>query len=236
MPAQPEDRIGVLAEYYGVEPGFLRALVNEPPSNRRLALQRQGINPYLFRTMVDYTRYPDAAQLHKMLRKLHQPIARLNILDFGCMVSDYGLYFARQGAAPVIYDTEEITKFAAFRFQREKFPVQIFHRPCAHRRLMAGRDLVIFGEVLEHLFNPLEPLAACIAESVRYIFTSHYPYGDDDYFKLRGHRASAQALQPACQALLRAHYREIPLYKSARLWARVGTKLPGRNPPIRKSC
>jgi hypothetical protein len=179
------------------------------------------VNQYIFRTMIDYTRYPQARRLRELLVSNGQQIAGLRVLDFGCLVADYGMHLAREGAHVAIYDRKEETEFAAFRFQREKLPVEVLAFPRLHSSLMAGRDLVVFGEVLEHVFTPLEILQACVDASVKYIFTSCYPFGNEDYFNLPGHRKAAQEQQPACLELLRANYREIAGHQNERLWWRL---------------
>jgi len=213
-----EDRLGVLKAYYASAVDDLDELSKMSPAERRPICFEKGINPYVVRTMVDYSRYPQADLIYQSLLDNQERIDGLCVLDFGCLVSDYGIFFARRNARVSVYDQEEITRFVRFRFEREGLSVNSFAIPCELNQLMREVNLVIFGEVLEHLFDPLEPLKACIAQSVRYIFSSCYPLGDDQYFTLTDHQKSAQELQPDCLRLLNAHYTPIPLYKKAVLW------------------
>jgi len=216
-----ESRLGVLSDYYQIDRSILADLAKIPHQKRKLLCAEMGVHPHIFRTMMDYTRYPDAIRLREMLLSLGVNIAGLNLLDFGCLASDYGIFFARLGSLVTIYDFKEEIAFAAFRIQREDLVVRVVCAPCNNLTLMAGKSLVIFGEVLEHIDNPLEILQACVASSVTYIFTSCYPFGDDAYFSLSGHSKAAQALQPECLMLLRRHYQEIRAFDKAVLWNRI---------------
>ena len=96
------------------------------------------------------------------LKKLKMKIEQLQILDFGCLISDYGIYFARLGAKVMIYDKNSATNFAEFRFKKERLSVKTTNIPYDYLSLTNGKDLVIFGEVLEHLDNPLLAIEACL--------------------------------------------------------------------------
>jgi len=216
-----EDRVGVLAEFYNQTSDALLDLAKTPWPERKTQCKLLGINPYIFRTMVDYSRYPEARKLNKLIRQCGRRIAGMKVLDFGCLVADYGVFLARRGAKVAVYDYIEEITFAAFRFTRENMPVELFHVPHNYKELMCSRNLVIFGEVLEHLDNPLQPLEACVDASVDFIFTSCFPLGDEAYFSHSGHSKSAQQQQPACLALLRKFYYEIAARKKARLWRRI---------------
>jgi hypothetical protein len=219
--ARPENREEVLAAYYKVPVSVIAELALVPPEKRKELCKRHGINPQIFRTMVDYNRYGEASLIHEQMKRLGEPVAKLSVLDFGCLVADYGLYFARLGAKVAIYDRiQSATTFARFRFATEKKRVRVFPFPTDYAKLFKGRRLVIFGEVLEHMESPLEALQACAAQAVPYIFTSCYPFGSDKYFAMSGHLQSAQAQQPACIELLAANYVHWHLEKKAVLWQR----------------
>jgi hypothetical protein len=158
--------------------------------------------------MLVYTRYPEAKLIAHALQDLKVDIKRLKLLDFGCGVSDYGIFFARLGAEVIVYDNKVMTDFVAFRFAKERLSVEIINKPADHASLTYNKDLVIFGEILEHLLNPLLPLEACVQNSAKFIFTSRYPFGDTVYFSLSAHKESAYLLQPACLKLLRGKYTE----------------------------
>ena len=66
-------------------------------------------------------------------------------------------------------------------------------------------DAVVFGEVLEHLTNPLELLTDCV-QHVRWIVTSSYPlsHADEYWTRYPDHTDEARMQQPACLKLLRS--------------------------------
>ena len=219
--SEQENRMLVLAEYYSKPDyeGFGGKLMLSPDENQRKILAKQyGINHDILRAMLDYTRYQEANAVATELKKLKIRIKGLQILDFGSLVSDYGIYFARLGAKVTIYDKKSATNFAEFRFKKEHLPVKVVNIHSDYLPLTDGKDLVIFGEVLEHLDDPLAAIEACIKNSVKFVFTSCYPFGDSEYLSSYGHKKSAQILQPACRDLLKQNYKEIILFKTRRLW------------------
>jgi len=218
---KPENRREVLAAYYKVPVAFIAELAAVAPEEGKGLCKADRHPPQIFRPMVDYHRFREAGHIHRQLGVLREPIKELSVLDFGCLVSDYGLYFARLGAKVAIYDKRESAlKFARYRFAAEKLRVKSFPITSAYKPMAKGRDLVIFGEVLEHMDNPVEVLQACVAQAVQYIFTSHYPFGDDQYFALSGHSRTAQAQQAACIKLLDNNYTGWILHDRAVLWVR----------------
>ncbi len=211
----------MLAAYYSVSKELIHELANIPQEDRIERCREYGINPKIIRTMMDYTRYHEAARIHQRIVVLGGQIADLKILDYGCLVADYGLYFSRLGADVAIYDIDpEAIQFALARFRRENLAGLAYHIPTDYAALVANRDLAIFGEVLEHMHNPLEVLHACVEQKVNYIFTSCYPFGSEKYFSEKGHSRIAQTRQPDAIKLLVTHYRCWPLEKQAILWQR----------------
>lgn len=222
MSADVENRLEIVAAYYRLPSQLIADIGAIPKEGRKPSCAQYGINPSVLRTMLDYTRYPEARDIHALLLKRGESIEAMSVLDYGCLVADYAIYFARFGAASAVYDTEEAVDFAAFRFARENLQLERNILPTSGRTLMSGRDLVIFGEVLEHIEDPLEPIRDCITAGVRYIFTSCYPFGDDEYFTLSGHLKSAQDLQPDCIRLLSQSFDAIPSTDKSILWKRIG--------------
>jgi len=216
-----EVRFKLLMDYYHTSENILLQIANLKQNERKVVCKLHNIDPYIIRTMLDYNRYRECASVYDLLRKCGENISEFEVLDFGCLVADYGIFFARSKARISVYDKEEVVKFVKFRFSQENLFVNTFTIPCDYNYMMAGKDLVIFGEVLEHLDNPVEPLNACISQSVRNIFTTCYPFGDDNYFNMPGHSRSAQELQPTCIQLLLTQYEPIPSLKKAVLWRRI---------------
>ena len=230
-PTKPENRIELVASFYDVPVDSVVQIAKLSQAERKPLCKELGLNPYILRTMLDYTRYFEAGQIERYLLSQKEDISRMSVVDFGCLVADYGIHFARLNAKVSVYDGEEAVKFASYRFAREGLPVTACVIPHGHASLVAGADLVVFGEVLEHIDNPLKVLEACVGQNVRYIFTSCYPFGDDKYFSLPGHRKSAQTLQPDCIQLLKNHYTMLSLHKKAVLWKRVGEAMPDSSCP-----
>lgn len=215
-----ENRLMLVAAYYNVQPELIQDLVALSPEKRKVAARILNIDPSIIRTMMDYTRYPEAGRLHQKLNMLGVDVSALSSVDFGCLVADYAIYFARLGSRVTVYDTREILRFVAYRFKSEHLRARMFARPTDYRIFFRRADLVMFGEVLEHMHYPINALKACVNASVQYVYTSCYPFGDDAYFSLPGHRKSAQRQQQACRDLLNAYYNQHVLWRKAVLWVK----------------
>jgi len=215
-----EDRFGVVAAYYGLSDTLLRQIAQLDQPERKPLCKAHGVCPYVVRTMLDYSRYKQAEDVAGILTRAGEDISRLSMLDFGCLVADYAVAFARWNAKVAIYDDAEAVKFPAYRLAREGFEVEIHTIPTDGAVLMKGKNLVVFGEVLEHLEDPLVPIRHCVEQDVKYIFTSCYPFGDEAYYTLSGHLKSAQDLQSDCIRLLIAHYDALPSSDKSILWKR----------------
>jgi hypothetical protein len=221
MNARIENRLDILCRYYDLKTVIARSLLAIPPgASRNTACEEYGVSSSILRTMLEYTRYPEASRIERYLQYNQVDVSVLEILDFGCLVADYAIYFARKGASVTLYDFLQHTDFAAYRFEMERLAASIFNVPQDFGSLMSGKDLVVFGEVLEHLDNPLEPLSACLDCQVRFIFTSCYPFGDDYYFSRPGHSRKAQEQQPLCLDFLRCNYEGANTYKREWFWVR----------------
>lgn len=220
--AKFENRTKILATYYKVPESLILALAEIPADLRKEKCREQGIDPYIFRTMMDYSRYPQAFRIHQKLLELRVPAKNFSVLDYGCLVADYGMYFARLGVRVALYDKRTVaTDFARFRFAREKLKARVFPFPTDFSKMVKGRRLVIFGEVLEHLENPLGILQECVDQAVPFIYSSCYPFGDKHYFAMPGHSRSAEAQQADCIKLLKPHYASWILHKREVLWQRM---------------
>lgn len=216
-----EHRLASVAAFYKLPLTIVEAVAKLPMGpERREECSRAGISLSVLRTMVDYDRYFEAEQVERQVVAQCGRVVGLTVLDFGCLVADYGMYFARRGARVILYDFQENLNFARHRFAAENLAVELFSVPTPVSHLVEGTDLVIFGEVLEHLDNPMEPLRACAAAQVRYIFTSCYPYGNEKYFSLPGHSREAQRLQPICAEFLSMNYFGTRTHGKAVFWTR----------------
>lgn len=183
----------------------------------------------LRRMILTYDRYAEAdriavAILNDQKRK---NFSGMTVMDFGCGAGDYGITFARLGAERVCYSDEnpEAMAWAEFRHSNEPIvPATIVYPDDAIGKLPAGGyDVAVFGEVLEHLVDPLEVLRLFSDAGTKYLFTSSYPYRPDDarheYWAHCGHTHAAREAQPACRELLESRYEKIANFgRVANVW------------------
>lgn len=207
----------LVSDYYKIPLSVIDGLLNEPPDRRRALCAEAGVNGYIFRTLFDYSRYPDCFCVFSTLGA-GVAFRGANVLDFGCMVSDYGFFFGMLGAHVTLCDVPEHADFAEFRLRRAGIACDKVYAPADYNLLTQGKDMAFFGEVLEHLEDPLLLLQCCVQNGVQGIYSSCYPYGDDAYFNRTGHTREAQAQAPESIKLLRKHYQEICFENNRRLW------------------
>lgn len=189
-----EDRQKIWSEYKG-------------PTNRNVK-----------RMFLDYNRYFEAEAIEDTLDAMHIDYKLLNVLDYGCGVADYGIYFARLGSKVCVYDIdEEAIKFVEYRFKNENFKVTF-------DGVMRNHDLIIFGEVLDHLMDPYGTIKEATDDNVKFIFTSSYPYRSDDpndaHWRHDHHPKEALQQQTACRELLTQKYNKINYGGQRNLWIR----------------
>lgn len=181
----------------------------------------KGLKATIKHPFLSYDRYHEANIVSNALYNMRMPQDQLHILDFGCGVGDYGITFSRKGSYVRYYDLGEYPDFVKYRLELEFLDrFEIYTAPTDLTKLINGNDLVIFGEVLEHLTNPLEVLGLCLSLRVPYIFTSSYPCRGEDkvYFSRRGHTLEAFDQQEGCARLLVRNYNPVRFDGEARLW------------------
>ena len=213
-------RIGLFSEYYNISRDDIEALINLPKSQRAEACSEKGVNRFILRTLFDYNRYAECYLLHHFLSQRFE-FKNKNLLDFGCLVSDYGFYFGMLNMHVTLCDLEEHVDFAGFRLSRANINNVKYYAPADYMELTKDQDLAIFSEVLEHLTDPYLLLESCVRNNVKYIFTSMYPYGDEQYFNLPGHTKEAKEQAPHCIEMLRKSYQEITLMKRRTVWVKM---------------
>lgn len=165
--------------------------------------------PMITRTFLEYDRYWEVGQIMDRMKKLGVDFKTLHVLDYGCGVADYGIALAREGARVSLFDTSKAcVDFATWRFEREGLSV-------IQPDFGDEPNFVIFGEVLEHCDNPLEALQEF--ENAEWIFTSSYPYRDDDpensYWKKSDHREEARLAMKPCREWLESNYERFNIDK-----------------------
>jgi hypothetical protein len=210
-------RINLLSEYYGISLEEIEELIKLPKSERTQACSEKGVNRFFLRTLFDYNRYAGCYLLHNFLSQRFQ-FKNKNILDFGCLVSDYGFYFGMLNMKVTLCDVKEHVDFADFRLSRANINTVKFFAPANYKDVTKDQDIAIFGEVLEHLKDPYLLLESCVENKVSYIFSTSYPYGDEHYFNLPGHTKEAKEQAPKCIELLRKNYVEFYLMRRSNVW------------------
>ncbi len=207
----------ILSEYYNTSFEVIDKLIKTSPENRRSLCENEGINGYVFRTLFDYNSYPDCYLIYNLLSSIVD-FSNLKILDFGCLVSDYGFFFGNLGASITFCDFKEEADFADFRLGKANINRNKIYAPANYQEITKGQDLAIFGEVLEHLRDPFNMLQCGVENKIKYIYTSCYPYGNEAYFNYPGHTKEAKAQSKQCIDLLKSNFEEISLVKYKRLW------------------
>jgi 2-polyprenyl-3-methyl-5-hydroxy-6-metoxy-1,4-benzoquinol methylase len=171
---------------------------------------------------LNYNRYAEAAYILQGLYRFHEPLSKLKILDFGCGVGDYGTFLLRAGAKQVdFFDFPRAVNFVGFRLENEGL-TNWKVIDADQQQVEWDYDLVIFGEVLEHLPDPAETISLAIGNRTRIIFTSSYPYRSEDpeerYWSNGDHSERARQLIPTCKRLLEEHYSFVKFEGENRLW------------------
>jgi SAM-dependent methyltransferase len=177
------------------------------------------------RMFLAYNRYYEADLIAQWLKTNEPEFSELTVLDYGCGVGDYGVYLIRQGVKSAdFYDFPRAVNFVAHRLKQEALDNGTIINADASSVRMSKYDLVIFGEVLEHLDDPLTVIKSATDAGAKYIFTSSYPYRSDDasesYWRHHDHSDKARLMQPSCRALLEALYEENCFTGGLKLWKR----------------
>lgn len=189
-------------------------------------LAQGGLSHKIVRHMfVDYSRYHEAALIADHLSGIGVRLSRLKILDYGAGVGDYGMHFLRQGARTVaFYDYPRSTQFIDYRLKLEDLDGFGITISADEEEIVKFKewDFVVFGEVLEHLEDPLSVLQQLVKDKVTYVFTSSYPYRSDDphdpYWNNHDHDDGARLQMPECRKTLEENYNYIKFDGELRLW------------------
>lgn len=211
-----------MREFYNLSPEKFEEVKQLASSPRKLyftdafrkKLENLKVNAIIIRTMMKYDRYRECESIYNFLIKHNIKLKGLDILDFGCGVGDYGIFMARKGAKVTFCDFPELINFAKFRCQRENLSCQTIFAPI--QELQKEFDFIIFGEVLEHLNNPLGLLKSI--QGTNLIFTSAYPFKSKKSFDDPGHLKNAFLQQTKCLNLLNKNYTCHTLNNVAKMW------------------
>jgi len=164
---------------------------------------------YIRRMMIDYDRYHEA---NIVLKNLKDKMFGLRVLDFGCSIGDYGILLAKNGAKSTFYDFKMYVDFVKYRCELDKLDCNFISIEEGLKSF--DYDLIIFGEVLDHLESPIDTLKQCIEAKVKYLWTTSYPFIPDDEtgderFSKSGHMKGAKEQQKDFRELIMEKYKII---------------------------
>lgn len=218
-----DDRAHELAEYWKVSPDEVRAVyrrynvegTSRPPPfeghNFGQILRSYGhpqrLEKDITRLMLHYTRFAQAAQLVAALGGVDEGEVRL-MIDYGCGVADYGLIFGLVGYRVTLVDLAGgALDFAKWRFERRGLPVEHIPVDAAHEDpTLSPADVVVAGDVLEHLPDPRKAVRA-VADCLRpggHFWFPDFPFKEKSVGG--AHLESAAALRTETAELVHAQF------------------------------
>lgn len=171
-----------------------------------LGIMKAGSKPYeWFSRMLGYNRYYECEKLADAIT-LPDNAA---ILDFGCGVADFGVFYAFRTTNRVwLNDRQEEFKpavdhrFRALGIEKQDWREESQLPPNFF-------DLVIANEVLEHVPETYETFVR-LAESVKpggWLYTSNIPFREgQEYYERRGHNSLAPQSFQAIKDYLDIHF------------------------------
>lgn len=174
-----DDRVAEVAEFLGHSPEAMWTIYEEynvhktkrPPKfdDSNLAsiiesyVNKDTLDAHLSRLMIKYTRLEMASALLRGMTKIWsgRDKSEIEVCDYGCGAADFGLAFAVNGYNVTLVDLDGgKIEFAKWRFERRGIPVKTIGVNEAHEYPdFAGLDLVMAGDVLEHLRDPREAIS-----------------------------------------------------------------------------
>lgn len=173
----------------------------------------------LQRYFTTYDRYGDC---ESMMGLIGSACGELSYLDFGCGAGDYGIKLLMAGANVVFCDTDLMLDFVKYRCKKGGLEAKFYKVGTPPNHLYGKKDVVVFGEVLDHLEDPLKELRMCHKYGVRWLWTTSYPYRsddyNDDYWQRDDHLKGAFDQQKECREFLEKHYDFEKADGELRLW------------------
>lgn len=164
-----EDRKREIAEYYNLDGNEIESILNGSNYHHLfsdVSTEKKLFNAYRMRKkiatmslLLRYTRFDHAIHLINHLNS-SVPLdfrSDTKVLDYGCGVADYGLAFALHDYSVSLCDISDSTlDFCQWRFRKRNLTCKLY--PIDEHNLypqINNYSLIIAGEVLEHLRNPL---------------------------------------------------------------------------------
>jgi 2-polyprenyl-3-methyl-5-hydroxy-6-metoxy-1,4-benzoquinol methylase len=167
--------------------------------------------------MLRYTRYDKSIELVYYFNQKYRKSERkqVKVLDYGCGVADYALSFGVYGYCITLSDIEGgVIEFAKWRFNKRNLKYDVIPVNANNMYPAFGRqDIIVAGEVLEHIRDPLRTVQAFYdaLPSGGYLWVSAYPYKEK--WVGGGHLQEAFDAREDVLEYLNNNFRKIPIPK-----------------------
>ena len=167
--------------------------------------------------MLRYTRYDKSTVLVYYFNKIYRKSNRnhVKVLDYGCGVADYALSFGIYGYHITLSDIEGgVVEFAKWRCKKRNLKYDFIPIKVSNMYPELGQqDIIIAGEVLEHIRDPLRTVQAFhnALPSGGYLWVSGYPYKERRIST--GHLKEAFYARESVLEYLNDNFRQISIPK-----------------------
>ena len=167
--------------------------------------------------MLRYTRYDKSIEIVYYFNKKYRNNDRkqIKVLDYGCGVADYALSFGIYGYHITLSDIEGgVVEFAKWRFEKRNLKYNFIPVNISNMYPEFGEhDIIVAGEVLEHIRDPLRTVQAFrnALPSGGYLWVSAYPYREKRVGG--GHLKEAFDARESVLEYLNSNFRKISIPK-----------------------
>lgn len=225
-----EDRQKEIAEFYGTTEEHIIE-IHEGPNQHALfddiSTDEKLFKAYQKRTMkatvnhmLSYDRYDQAFYLLSFCNNKYSKRKRssVKVMDYGCSVADYGLAFAIAGYSVTLCDISSGNiNVGKWRFEKRGLTYNFIEVGLSNLYpKIEMMDLIIAGEVLEHIRNPkivVENIYNGL-KSTGYFWTSGYPVTNPDIGKKHpDHLIEASLMREEVLRFLEHHFNKIKIAK-----------------------
>ncbi|MGE0201151.1 MAG: class I SAM-dependent methyltransferase [Candidatus Melainabacteria bacterium] len=166
---------------------------------------------YTARMQLAYTRFPVAFKLLRYFNALYPKNKRadVRVLDYGSGVGDYGMAFAVHGYHVTLLDIEGGNlDFARWRFEQRGLKHDVIPVTDASLYPPLGRqDIILSGEVMEHVRDPLTVLKNSHAALPKGGFLWYSGYPDHEREVGGDHLQEAADVRPQALAFVQQHFK-----------------------------
>ncbi|MGB2864549.1 MAG: class I SAM-dependent methyltransferase [Sedimentisphaerales bacterium] len=167
--------------------------------------------------MLRYTRYDKGTILVYYFNQKYRKNDRnqIKVLDYGCGVADYALSFGIYGYQITLSDIEEgVVEFAKWRCKKRNLKYNFIPVNVSNIYPEFGeQDIIVAGEVLEHIRDPLRTVQAFhnALPSGGHLWVSGYPYKERRISE--GHLKEAFDAREGVLEYLNSNFRKISIPK-----------------------